>query len=92
MGTIMRGGTGSSSIGISDNYTGTGEGMIYSNNGGFGTWFSIPSMPLAMYVEGVSYSTATLYVDFATYDLYQWNSTTWIQLTNSHPASMVGEP
>jgi hypothetical protein len=47
------GATGRSSVGRSTNYTNTGEGMIYSNNAG-SNWSSLPSMPLAIFVEGLT--------------------------------------
>ena len=45
------GATGASYIGLSDNYTDTGENFIYSNNGG-STWDTY-ICPLAIYVEGL---------------------------------------
>jgi hypothetical protein len=45
------GATGRSSIGLSANYTNTGEGMIYTNSDGSGTWNSISTMPIAVYIE-----------------------------------------
>jgi hypothetical protein len=48
------GATGRSAIGLSSNFTDTGEGMIYSNSEGVGSWNSIPSMPIAIYVEGIN--------------------------------------
>lgn len=47
------GATGRSAIGLSTNYTDTGEGMIYTNSDGLGSWSSIPSMPIAIDVEGI---------------------------------------
>jgi len=47
------GATGYSEIGVSDNYTDTGEGMIYSNSGGLGSWISVYSKPIAVNVEGI---------------------------------------
>ena len=48
------GATGYSSVGRSANYTSTGEGIKYTNFGGGGYWSSLPSMPMAIYVEGSS--------------------------------------
>lgn len=46
------GASGRSSVGISSKKTDTGEGMIYSNSGGIGSWNSIASTPLAIFVDG----------------------------------------
>lgn len=46
------GATGRSCVGLSANYTDTGDGMLYSNAGGVGIWSSIPTMPLAIFVDG----------------------------------------
>ncbi|MCK9205341.1 MAG: T9SS type A sorting domain-containing protein [Bacteroidales bacterium] len=46
------GATGRSAIGLSSNFTNTGEGMLYSNSGGVGSWSSIYSMPLALFIDG----------------------------------------
>jgi hypothetical protein len=47
------GATGRSAVGISSSFTDTGEGMLYTNSDGLGSWNSIPSMPLAINVEGI---------------------------------------
>jgi hypothetical protein len=56
------GATGRSGVGLSNNYTGTGEGMKYSNSGGIGAWSSIPTMPLAIFVEGIKFHTLSFEV------------------------------
>ena len=67
------GATGMSGIGRSNTYTDTGEGMIYSNSAGVGAWSSIPSMPLAIYVEGVpTFSNPTFN---SKGELFAWNNT-----------------
>jgi hypothetical protein len=47
------GATGQSGIGYSNTQPIPGEGIIFSNDGGVGTWVSFPSYPLAIYVEGI---------------------------------------
>lgn len=49
----MNDATGRSAIGLSTNFTDTGEGMLYTNSDGLGAWNSIPSMPIAINVEGI---------------------------------------
>lgn len=46
------GATGRSAIGISNSFTDTGDGMVYSNSGGIGSWSTISTTPLAIYVDG----------------------------------------
>jgi hypothetical protein len=46
------GATGRSAVGLSSGYTGTGAGMLFTNTGGVGIWSSIPSMTLAIFVDG----------------------------------------
>jgi len=48
------GATGYSGIGYSNTQPITGEGIIWSNFGGVGSWDSMSNYPLAIYVEGTT--------------------------------------
>jgi len=55
------GATGKSKVGKSNNYTNTGDAMSFSNDGGI-SWMTLPSVPLAIYVEGLRFYQLTLEV------------------------------
>lgn len=53
------GATGRSGVGLSNNYTGTGEGMHYSNDGG-ATWGSLPRCHWPFILKAYIFTTSPL--------------------------------